>query len=344
MSKPQVIVDPFPRTMSEVFSESDRKRLYELADVVWGRDERMPADQFEAALAGATVVVAGSWADRPPLPSGDQLRAIIDTSGGVPRELDAIGCRRRGVRLLVAAPAFARQVAEMGLALALAASRGIVEGDRAFRTGEERYLHAGNTDTFMLFGQPVGFVGFGGIARALVRLLEPFDTPISAFDPWLGAGLLRHHGVTALSLDEVLSTSRVVFVTAAPTVENEAMLSRPQLDLIAPDAVLVLLSRAHVVDFDALTEMVAAGRFRMATDVVPTEPLAPNHPIRSVERAVLSAHRAGSVREGLWEIGEMVCDDLEMILLGLPPARLQSIEPEVFDRYADNTPPPLIDE
>ena len=72
---------------------------------------------------------------------------------------------------------------------------------------------------------------------------------------------------------------------------------------IQPGAVLVLISRAHVVDFDALTELVLAGRFKAAIDVFPVEPLPLDHPIRRAPNAVLSGHRAGSVPEGLREIG-----------------------------------------
>jgi phosphoglycerate dehydrogenase-like enzyme len=70
--------------------------------------------------------------------------------------------------------------------------------------------------------------------------------------------------------------------------------------------------------------------------VFPSEPLAHDHPIRHAPRAVLSAHRAGSVREGLHEIGQMVVDDLEAILSGLPPQRLQIAQPELIGRYASN--------
>ena len=104
------------------------------------------------------------------------------------------------------------------------------------------------------------------------------------------------------------------------------------LDLIEPGAVLVLVSRAHVVDFDALTEFVLAGRFKAAIDVFPAEPLALDHPIRRAVGAVLSAHRAGSVAEGLQEIGQRVTDDLEAILRGLPPQRLQVAQPELIMR------------
>jgi phosphoglycerate dehydrogenase-like enzyme len=126
----------------------------------------------------------------------------------------------------------------------------------------------------------------------------------------------------------------VIFVLAAPTSANQALLSRPQLERIGPGSVLVLVSRAHVVDFAALTELVFAGRFKAAIDVFPHEPLASDHPIRRAPGVVLSAHRAGSVVEGLWEIGTMVVDDLEAIARGFPPLRLQIAQPEVVRLYA----------
>ena len=108
------------------------------------------------------------------------------------------------------------------------------------------------------------------------------------------------------------------------------------LQLIPQNAVLILASRAHVVDFDALTELVLAGRFKLATDVFPVEPLPADHPIRNAEGALLSAHRAGSVAQGMVELGEMVVDDLEAVVQGLPPRRLQMAEPELSLRYTSN--------
>jgi phosphoglycerate dehydrogenase-like enzyme len=154
------------------------------------------------------------------------------------------------------------------------------------------------------------------------------------YDPWLGAGYLRSQGVAPVPLEGLLESCRVIFVLAAPTTANQALLSRPLLERIGPGSVLVLVSRAHVVDFAALTELVLAGRFQAAIDVFPYEPLAADHPIRRAPGAVLSAHRAGSVVEGLWEIGTMVVDDLEAIAQGFPPQRLQVAQPEVARFYA----------
>lgn len=338
-TKPRVVVDPHFRTMQELFSAADRARLHAVVEVIWGRDEPMPPDQARAALHDAIAIVSSGWryAD---LPDGAaNLRAIIDVSGAFPLTLDYTRCFARGIRVLSAAPAFGPQVAEMALGMALSASREIVAGDRAIRTGTEQWNRAGNTSTFLLYGQPVGLIGYGSIARCLRSLLAPFHCPIAVYDPWLGEGYLRSQGVEPVALTHLLQTSQVIFVLASPSTENQALLSRDLLAQIRPGALLILISRAHVVDFAALTELVLAGQFKAAIDVFPVEPLPLDHPIRQAPGAVLSAHRAGSVKEGLWELGRMVVDDLEMIAAGLPPQRLQLAQPELIGRFTSNAVP-----
>jgi phosphoglycerate dehydrogenase-like enzyme len=336
--RPKVIVDPHFRGMEEIFSPHDARRLHELVEVIWGRDEPMPLDEFRATLPRALAVVSAGWRYGPVPDDAGSLRAIITVSGGWPPELDYARCFERGIRVLSAAPAFGSAVAEMALALALASSRDLVAEDRAMRTATERFLsNADDLDTFLLFGKRIGFVGFGNIGIKLRRLLDPFGCAFLAYDPWLPEAVLREHGVEPASLRDVLQESRVIFVLATPTIENQALVSRELLEMLRPDAVIVLASRAHVVDFDALTELVLAGRFRAAIDVYPSEPLDADHPIRAASAVVLSPHRGGLVQEALLDIGRRVVDDVDAIVRGLPPRRLQNAEPEFATRYVRTT-------
>ena len=141
------------------------------------------------------------------------------------------------------------------------------------RAGEETWLSAADgLDTFLLSGKRVGFVGFGNIGRRLRDLLEPFGCEVLRVRPVADRRLPRRGRGRADAARRAARGSRVIFVLATPTSENQALLSRALLELVAPDAVLVLVSRAHVVDFEALTELVLAGRFRAAIDVYPDEP------------------------------------------------------------------------
>jgi phosphoglycerate dehydrogenase-like enzyme len=319
--KVKVLVDMYGRRIGEIFSVADKERLHAIAEVVWERDEAMPADQASESLETAEVLICSQWRYGELKGRYPNLRAVIDVGGGLPR-LDYEEAFARGIQVLTASPGFARQVAEAALGLALASAREIPLGDRRVRERRERYLHAGNETTFMLYGKPVGFIGYGAIARALQPLLQPFGGSVLAYDPWLGEGYMRHSGVEPTTLEDLLERSRFIFVLAAPSSENAALLDRALLERISPDSVLVLISRAHVVDFDAMTDLLAQGRFRAAIDVFPIEPLPEDHPIRDLDNVVLSAHRAGSVREGMWDLGELVVDDLELIARRLPTRRL----------------------
>lgn len=334
-ASPQAVIDLFGRRVDEIFSESDQRRLRDTVQVVWARDEPMPDDQAAEALETAEFVVCSGWRYGELHGRFPRLRAIIDVAGGLPRGLDYEEAYARGIHVLTAAPGFGRQVAEMSLGLALASCREIAIGDRALREGRERYMHQGNETTFMLFDKPIGIIGYGAIAQALHPLLVPFGGTISAYDPWLGDGYLRSRGVRPVGLEELLRESRFVFVLAAPSSENKALLDRAHLELLRPDAVLLLISRAHVVDFDALTDLLAQGRFRAGIDVFPEEPLPADHPIRRLDSAVLSAHRAGSLRDGMWDLGALVVDDLEMLARGLPPRRLQGASRELVARLTN---------
>ena len=99
------------------------------------------------------------------------------------------------------------------------------------------------------------------------------------------------------ALDELLRASRVVFVLAAATSDNEGFLGERELRLIPPGGVLALMSRAGVVDFDALVRVVAEGRLRAAVDVFPEEPLPGGPPDpRARRRAALAAPRGRDAR------------------------------------------------
>ena len=331
--KPKIILDPAFRRMTNIFSAEDLGRLNAAADVIWGKDEPMPAEEIEAVRQEIVAIICGSWRHGE-VSRFPRLRAILEVGGGFPspKDLNYAECFSSGIRVLSCAPAFGPAVAEMGLGLALACARQIAWTDQAFRTSDPNWSHTEfETEIgtpFTLYGKQVGFIGFGGLARALKPLLDPFGCPIQVYDPWLTETYLRRQQVTPVDLDTLLSTSKIIFVLAVPTSSNQALLDREKLSLIRRDAVFILLSRAHVVDFAALTEMLLEGRFRAGIDVYPQEPLPADHPVRKARHAVLSSHRAGANGEAIMSIGRLVADDIEAICRGLVPQAMQMAQPE----------------
>ena len=326
-----ILVDPLPRTLAMICDAPTRARLEALAPLVVHEDGPMPDELVEAHLPEAVAILGQTAMPAGRLERAPRLRAIVNVEGNFLPNVDYAAALDRGVHVLNASPAFAPAVAEAALGMAIDLARGITAADRAMRAGDETYGLESNADAFLLAGSPVGIVGFGDLGRELRRLLEPFRCQVRVHDPWLPDHLIRRHGAEPASLEDTLA-QRVIFVFASVTADNEGFLGREQLERIAPGSVLLLMSRAGVVDFDALTEMVAAGRFRAATDVFPQEPLPPVHPARRLDGLLLSPHRTGGMREAFLEIGRLAVADLELILRGLPPALCKRAERETAAR------------
>jgi phosphoglycerate dehydrogenase-like enzyme len=155
---------------------------------------------------------------------------------------------------------------------------------------------------------------------------------VKVYDPWLPEDLITKHDCTPASLDELLATSRVIFMFASVTSENEEMIGRREFGLMRQGTAFLLMSRAAVVDFPAMLEAVNSGHIRAATDVFPREPVAADDPVRRVEGLLLSAHRTGGTTDALFEIGRMTLADAELVMRGLPPQMCRRADSSVAAR------------
>jgi len=330
--KPLAIFDPHPRAMDLLFSPEDMRRLKSLVRLSVWEGSRMPAAQLDPKLPDAMFLVGQADLPEARLDRAPHLKCIVNVEGNFQPNVAYEYCFARGIHVLGVGGAFGEAVAEMALAMALCLGRGIPEADRLFRQGKEIYGKASNQESFLLGGIEVGFIGFGNLGRALLKLLAPFRCRIRVFDPWLPARWLAEYGLIPTSLEKVMSASRVIFVLAGATADNQAMIGKRELDRLQAGAAVVVISRASLVDFDALTKRLSRGDVSAAVDVFPREPFDKRHPLRRLPNVLLSAHRAGSVRSVYRRMGEMIVDDMQQVLAGLPPIRLQRAERETVAR------------
>ena len=331
--KPTIIFDPYPRSKELIFLPQQWDRLQTLGRVIHAGDDRLDPDTVDTYLPDAAALIGQTDMPAERLKRAKNLKAILNVEGNFLPNVDYEICFQEGIHVLAAAPAFAPAVAESALAFALDLARGITAADRDFRSGNEQYGLAGNHDTFSLRQTDVGFIGFGNLARALLPLLAPFHCRIRVFDPWLPDSYVRDHHCEPSSLEAVLSKSRVIFILATVTTENEGFIDDTHLAFIQPGAAVILVSRAAVVDFEAFVRRVEEGHFRAATDVFPLEPVPSDDPVRRVDGLLLSAHRTGGLRDSFFRIGDMAIDDLSLILAGLPPLRMQAAQRETVARF-----------
>ena len=327
----KVLLDPAPRTAGEIFDDRNVASLrsdYEVAEYDGGDRDAF----YDRHLPDTDFLLSQQPMGAERLERAGRLKAIFNVETNFLPNVDYEACFRRGVRVLAPSGVFALPVAEMALGMALSLARDIHGSHAAFVAGRESYGLAGNERAALLTGGDVGLIGYGDIGRALGRLLAPFRATVRVHDPWLPEAVIRGDGHQPCGLDEVLGRSRVVFVVAAVTTENRHLIDAERLALMQDGAMLLIMSRAAVADFDALRREAASGRLRIATDVFPQEPVASDDPLRETPNMLFSPHRAGALVGALHDIGVWVLEDMALIARGLTPVMCKRAEPETIAR------------
>jgi phosphoglycerate dehydrogenase-like enzyme len=329
--RPLAISAPDPRTLDLIFTRDALERLRSKYEIVEADPENI-AGLGDAVLGRARYIIGQPPLSRETLDRMPQLRCILNVESNLMNNMPYDLVFQRGIYVVTTGQVFAEPVAEIGLGFALAIARGIVDADVDFREGRELWGGDGNVGARQISGSDIGIVGFGDLGKALNRVLSGFRAKIKVFDPWMPRSILEDNGVTPATLEEVLTTSDFLFVVAAVTSENKGFLGAEAFAGMRKGAAFILLSRADVVDFDALMAAVASGHIVAASDVYPEEPLAKDHPVRSLKGFLRSAHRAGALDSAFKKMGDMVLEDMDLMDRGLPPMRCKRAERETVSR------------
>ncbi|HET6953920.1 MAG TPA: NAD(P)-dependent oxidoreductase [Acidimicrobiales bacterium] len=178
---------------------------------------------------------------------------------------------------------YAEPVAEHALALALAGMRGL---DRYARARSWTRPRGRN-----LIGARVTIVGGGGIAEALLRLLDPFGCDVTVVRrtprPMPGAARV----VADADLDVALTGTDLVVLALPLLPATDRLLDARRLGLLADGACLVNVARGRHVVTDDLVAALRDGRLGSAgLDVTDPEPLPGGHPLWDLPNALVTPH------------------------------------------------------
>lgn len=118
-------------------------------------------------------------------------------------------------------------------------------------------------------------------------------------------------------LHRALPRADFVVVTAALTPGTRGMIGAKELALLRPEAGLVNMARAAIVDYDALVARLEAGKLRGAiVDVCYKEPLPADAPLRSVPNLLITPHISSDPADYATPTIELITDNLIRLLAG----------------------------
>jgi phosphoglycerate dehydrogenase-like enzyme len=229
-------------------------------------------------------------------PVTDRVLAALPQIGLISRfgagydTVDPAACARHGVWLSNSPDYGVGEVATHALAMALALMRHLPFYDRDVKSGNWHYLSPGRIRRAS--GLTVGILGLGRIGKRFAHLARNSFGRVIACDPYIIDGDFPAY-VERVTLPQLFETADVISLHVPLTAETRGMVGGALLDRLRPGAILVNTARGAVVDIDALLTALDSGRVSAAgLDVLPTEPLATDHPLARHPRVLLTPHAA----------------------------------------------------
>jgi phosphoglycerate dehydrogenase-like enzyme len=222
------------------------------------------------------------------------LKVIAVTGTGY-NQIDVDAATARGILVCNSPGRSSQSVAELTMALLLAALRHIPRADQAVRRGDwsDPWATLQGRD---LSGKTLGILGLGNIGPIVARLGLAFGMRVLAWSQNLTLERAALAGAELAVLDELLAESDVVSIHLRLSPRTRGLLDDRRLERMRPGAVLVNTSRGEIVEEGALIAALREGRLSAGLDVFNQEPLPVSHPLASLPNVVLAPH-IGSVTE-----------------------------------------------
>ncbi|MCZ4292159.1 2-hydroxyacid dehydrogenase [Hoeflea alexandrii] len=221
--------------------------------------------------------------------------------------VDLAACRERGIRVTNTPDVLTRDVADLGVAMMLAQSRGMIGAEKWVRDGSwaSKGLYPLKD---RVFGKKAGVLGLGHIGYEVAKRLSGFDMEIAYSDvsakdyapDWQFIGdpvdLARH--------------ADFLFVTLAASPQTRHIVGREVIEAVGPEGMIINISRAGNIDEDALLDALEQGRLGSAAlDVFEGEPKL-NPRFLALDNVLLQPHHASGTFETREAMGKLVRDNL----------------------------------
>lgn len=297
--------------------ETERRLLAEVGAELVALQAHRDDELVEAVRDADALLVCFAPVTQRVVEAAQRCKVIARYGIGVDN-VDVRTATARGIVVTNVPDYCVEEVSDHTLALLLACARRVVWLDRTVRAG--RWDARDAVPVRRLSGQTLGLVGFGKIPRLVARKAQTFGLRVLAFDPYVDPSAMRELGVEPAGLRALLERSDYVSLHAPLTPQTEGLVDEAALRWMKPTAFLINTARGRIVDDRALVRALERGWIAgAALDVLPTEPPAPDHPLRRLPNVILTPHVAFYSEESLQELQRKAAEEVVRVLTGQPP-------------------------
>ncbi|HSM40645.1 MAG TPA: 2-hydroxyacid dehydrogenase [Afifellaceae bacterium] len=228
--------------------------------------------------------------------------------------IDLEAAKARDIRVSNLPGTNSRAVAEMTLALMLAALRRIPAFDAATRAGKGWSWDPALQDRLgEVHGRTVGLIGYGAVPHCLAPILAAMGAEVI----YMARSAKPHAAGRFCTLDDLIARSDIVSLHVPLTPETERMIDAKAIAAMKPGAILINTARGGLVDNEALAAALRDGRLAAAgLDTFAAEPVLPDDPLLSLDNVVLTPHVAWLTPETLERSFDIAADNVRRLGAG----------------------------
>jgi D-3-phosphoglycerate dehydrogenase / 2-oxoglutarate reductase len=287
-------------------------------------------DEFAAAARDADALYAKGRRITKRIVEGlGRCRVIALASVGVD-SVDVAAATARGIPVTNVPDTFIEEVADHTMMLILATARRLVTIDRFVRDGRWAEGRPLLSRFPRLWGQTLGLVAFGHVARAVAVRARPFGLHVIAYDPYVEELVLTQHGVEPVTLPELLQRADIVSMHAPSTADAYHLLTEDHFRAMKREALFVNTSRGATVDEPALIRALQEGWIAGAgLDVFEQEPPGAANPLLKMDNVILTPHAASASARFDPVRKRRVGREIALVLSGRWP--MSCVNPAVLD-------------
>ena len=246
--------------------------------------------------------------------------------------VDVAAATAKGIPVTNVPDTFIEEVADHTMMMILSTFRRLRTMDQYVRSGRWSEGRPLLSNFPRLYGQTLGFISFGHVARATALRAAPFGLRMIAFDPYIEELMITEYGVEPVSyLDDILERSDIVTMHAPSTEEVHHMLREEHFRKMKPTALFINNGRGPTVDENALIKALQEGWIAAAgLDVLEQEPPDPDNPLLSMENVTLTPHVASASERMRPETRRRIGQEIALVLTGRWPRTC--VNPSVLDK------------
>jgi Haloacid Dehalogenase superfamily, subfamily IB, phosphoserine phosphatase-like len=221
-------------------------------------------------------------------------------------QIDLETCQEKGIAVFNAPFSNTRSVVEMAIAEIIFLMRNFFDKSVSMHQGK---WDKSATGSFEIRGKKLGIIGYGNIGAQLSVLAENMGLNVFYYD--IVEKLALGNATKIDSLEELLQNCDIISLHVDGRKENKCLIDAEKIKMMKKGAVLVNLSRGHVVEIPALREALESGHLAgCAVDVFPEEPKNNSEPFVSeligLPNTILTPHIGGSTLEAQENIARFV--------------------------------------